>query len=314
MVQREWRDVLDSELSADVVGLIDAAVAADRVSPVSDHVRLRLRPDVEPAPELSRHLLVRDADGRLAGYAHLEPGSGDAPAVAELVVRPELRRRGFGAALVDGLVALAPGRDALRIWTHGAHPGAVRLAERYGFRQVRALWRMRMEFDEPLAAPSLPEGVRLRPFVVDQDESAVVEVNNRAFSWHPEQGGWTVADVRAREAEPWFDPAGFLLAVRTTGNGENGGDAAAGERLVGFHWTKVHADEEPIGEVYVLGVDPDAQGGGLGKALTLAGLHHLRAAGLPAVMLYVESDNAPAIAVYQRLGFRHWDTDAQYAR
>ncbi|MFB9429079.1 mycothiol synthase [Streptoalloteichus tenebrarius] len=303
---REWRDVLDSDRSAEVVGLIDAAVAEDRVSPVSDHVRLRLRPDAPAAPESSRHLLVRDDDGRLAGYAHLEPGAEGSPAVAELVVHPELRRRGFGAELVAGLVELAPGPDALRVWSHGGHPGAARLAERHGFRQVRALWRMRREFDEPLPEASLPEGVRLRPFVVGRDEAAVVEVNNRAFSWHPEQGGWDVADVRAREAESWFDPAGFLLAVRE--------DPDGGERLLGYHWTKVHAGEEPIGEVYVLGVDPDAQGGGLGKALTLAGLRHLRAAGLPAVMLYVESDNEPAIAVYRRLGFRHWDTDVQYAR
>nr|BFF02329.1 hypothetical protein GCM10020241_40040 [Streptoalloteichus tenebrarius] len=109
VVLREWRDVLDSDRSAEVVGLIDAAVAEDRVSPVSDHVRLRLRPDAPAAPESSRHLLVRDDDGRLAGYAHLEPGAEGSPAVAELVVHPELRRRGFGAELVAG-----PGRAGPR--------------------------------------------------------------------------------------------------------------------------------------------------------------------------------------------------------
>ena len=133
------------------------------------------------------------------------------------------------------------------------------------------------------------------------DEHAWLAVNARAFADHPEQGRWTMDDLRARMAEPWFDPAGFLLAV----------DAADG-RLLGFHWTKVHRHDPPFGEVYVVGVDPDAQGGGLGTALTLAGLHHLHRSGLSRVILYVESDNLPAMAVYTHLGFTTIETDVQY--
>ena len=79
------------------------------------------------------------------------------------------------------------------------------------------------------------------------DIAEVLRVNNAAFSWHPEQGGWNHSDVLDRAAEPWFDPEGLLLAV----------DELSGE-LLGFHWTKVHPDG--TGEVYVLGVDPAAQG------------------------------------------------------
>jgi mycothiol synthase len=128
-----------------------------------------------------------------------------------------------------------------------------------------------------------------------------VRVNARAFAHHPEQGRWTRADLERREREPWFSPEGFFLAER---------DAA----LVGFHWTKVHDDDEdgPIGEVYVVGVDPDAQGLGLGRALTLAGLRHLDGLRLPAVMLYVDESNTPATALYTTLGFEHRSTDAMY--
>jgi mycothiol synthase len=146
--------------------------------------------------------------------------------------------------------------------------------------------------------------VRLRAFRPGADEDAVTEVNHLAFAWHPEQSALTADDIRATEAEPWFDADGFLLAVN-----EN-------DRLLGFHWTKVHPDAgdgAPIGEVYVVGVRPDAQGGGLGRGLTMAGLHHLRdSRGMRRAMLYVESDNAPALAVYHRLGFTLWDTDVQY--
>nr|WP_225954419.1 mycothiol synthase [Kibdelosporangium phytohabitans] len=248
-------------------------------------------------PAGGEHLLaVRDG---VVGYAHVDT-AGDqlGNQVAELVVHPDHRRQGVGEQL---LTAVAERARPLRIWSHRDHPGAARLAGKLGFQRVRELHRMGMDFGaEEFAEPVLPDGVRLRAFVTGQDEQAVVAVNARAFSWHPEQGGLTVDDVRATEREDWFDPAGFFLAVD------------AQDEVVGFHWTKVHPDS--TGEVYVVGVDPAAQGGGLGKALTLAGLRHLRGLGLPRVILYVESDNTVAIAVYRKLGFGLLDAGVQYAR
>jgi mycothiol synthase len=149
----------------------------------------------------------------------------------------------------------------------------------------------------------LPDGVTLRAFVPGQDEEAWLAVNRAAFADHPEQGNLTRADLEARMAEDWFDPAGFLLAED------------AGGRLLGFHWTKVHAQHGPhpaIGEVYVVGVAPEAQGMGLGKALTVAGIRHLQEQGLHAVMLYTDAENAPAVSLYRRLGFTRWDMDVMY--
>jgi mycothiol synthase len=117
-----------------------------------------------------------------------------------------------------------------------------------------------------------------------------------------------VDEVLVREAEPWFDPKGFFLAFRD-------------DKLVGFHWTKVHGgairnghDHPPIGEVYIVGVDPSEQGRGLGPALTLLGLHHLQQQGLDSVLLYVDESNSPAIRVYERLGFTRWATDVCWSR
>jgi mycothiol synthase len=318
-----WFAASTAALAAEVEALTAAAALADGTPPLSEQVLRHLRPGVDGAG--IEHLLARDAadsteepppDGvgssemlgaTLVGYAQLDR-SDPADVVAELVVHPAHRCTGIGSGLVGALLARTP---SLRTWAHGGHPGAAALAARFGFTDDRELWRMRRSLREPLATPVLPAGVRLRSFVVGADEAELLRVNNAAFAWHPEQGGWTLADVRLREAEPWFDAAGVFLAV----------DEVDPAHVLGFHWTKVHpagaggADPDaPIGEVYVLAVDPAARGRRLGPALTLAGLAYLRGRSLGAVMLYVEADNAAAVRVYRDIGFSPWGVDVSYRR
>ncbi|MCW2607646.1 MAG: mycothiol biosynthesis acetyltransferase, partial [Frankiales bacterium] len=214
-----------------------------------------------------------------------------------------------GRALAEALLSITDG-GALRLWAHGEHPGAARLAAQSGLSRSRVLWQMRRPLSpaDPLPPVVLPEGVAVRTFVVGQDEDPWTALNARAFADHPDQGSWSGEEVRLREAEPWFDPTGFFLAERDG-------------RLVGFHWTKVHGgtdtqghSHDPVGEVYVVGVDPSEQGRGLGPALTLLGLRHLRDRGLPEVMLYVDEGNTNAIRVYERLGFARSATDVCFSR
>jgi mycothiol synthase len=198
------------------------------------------------------------------------------------------------------------------LWAHGDLPAAAALAASTGLSRARALWRMTRSLRVPLAEPRLAPGVSVRTFVPGQDEPDWLTLNGRAFADHPEQGRWTREDIGLRESEPWFDPAGFFLAER-------------GGRLVGFHWTKIHPagpapagprarGRAPVGEVYVLGVDPAEQGTGLGRALTLLGLHYLRDRGLGEVMLYVDESNVAAIKLYESMGFSRAATDVMYGR
>jgi mycothiol synthase len=295
------------EEAEEVRALAAAVAAADGVDAYAEPARRDIAAlGADGGRPSTRHLLVHDGPA-LVGHALLDGETPDDP-VAELAVHPGRRRAGVGAVLVDGVLAAAPGT---RFWAHGDHPGAARLAARTGWRRARELWRMRRPAPgheaTPLPALTVPDGVAIRPLRVGRDEDAVIAVNNRAFAWHPEQSGWTRADVAEIEAEDWFDADGVLLAWDT-----------ASEELLGFHWTKVHAVAagvpEPLGEVYVVGVDPAAQGRGLGKALTLAGLHHLADRGLRTTILYVEGDNAAAIATYRRLGFERDAVDVSYQR
>lgn len=262
--------------------LIKAVKVRDAAPPLSDHAMLQLdttRPGL-------RHLVAR-AGGRLAGYAQLD---GDTAEIADLSRVADV--------LLAALERLEPLVPRLLVWSHGQRSPVAAAATARGYIRHRALWRFVRPLTD-LPDKPMPDGVTTRAFVPGQDEDQWLAVNAAAFAGHPDQGRWTRADVEAREAEPWFDPDGFLLAER---------DGV----MLGFHWTKVH--HSGVGEVYVLGVGPEAQGLGLGPALLTAGLEHLAGKGVRDAMLYVDDSNPAALGLYHRYGFTTSDLDTQYAR
>ncbi|HZX04889.1 mycothiol synthase [Kribbella sp.] len=285
--------------AAAVTELARAAADSDGVHPLSERTLLHL--DGEHPGDV--HVLAYEGEPgtievsglqsarNLTGYAALSPDGS-----AELVVAPAYRRQGFGTALLRML--LDHGGSRTRVWAHGRRPGADELAQRLDLDVTRELYFLRRT-RAPLPAVVWPDGIAVRTFVPGQDNAAWLEVNAAAFADHPEQGSWTAADLSERLQQPWFDPNGFFLAVSETG------------AVAGFHWTKV---EDGVGEVYVVGVSPSFQGRGLGKSLTLQGLHHLQNdRGLDEIVLYVDGTNTPARALYTSLGFTTAALDVQYA-
>lgn len=291
MTSERWRSELSAAEQRAVRGLVAEATRADGVPPIGESVLRTL------AGGAGEHLLVGDP---VAGYLHLTPGRAGADAMAELVVHPDFRRRGLGTRLIRAAVERGAGR--VRFWAHATLPPARAAAAVLDLVVARELLQMARPL-KGISEGVVPQGVALRTYAGPEDDSELLRVNNAAFDWHPEQGGWTGADLAARRAEPWFDPAGLFLAT----------DDSTGA-LLGFHWTKVHDDR--VGEVYVVGVDPTAQGRGLGRMLTSVGLAHLagRLAGADdaEVILYVESDNIAAVNTYRGLGFEVSAVDTAY--
>jgi len=319
---RTVRDPLAAPVAQAVRSLAERAHEVDGVPPLSEQPLLWLSDAAAPAA----HLLAEGPDGALLGYAQLDLRASEG-ATAEIAVDPAARRQGVGRSLVESAQALAAERAGrLTAWAHGDLPAAQALAATVGMEPVQELWQMRMplapgpaagaeQAEEPRPDPAtqdggrlpagvtlaagvtLPAGVTVREFVPGQDEDAWVRLNARAFADHPTQGRLTRTDLLAREAEPWFDATGFWLAERDG-------------RLLGSMWTKVA--EPGVGEIYALGIDPDAQGLGLGGALTALAVQALRDRGLETAELYTSGDNHRAIRTYARAGFARSSLDVMY--
>jgi mycothiol synthase len=293
-----WRSALTTEEQRQVRELVTAATEFDGVAPVGEQVLREL------GQERTAHLLAADPEGddEIAGYLNLSsPGDADA-AMAELVVHPRARRGGIGAVLARAVLAKTAGHN--RFWAHGTLPPAQATASALGLVAVRALVQMRRSLRD-VPEPRIPDGVRIRTYAGTGDDAELLRVNNAAFAYHPEQGGWSTAQLDERRSEPWFDPAGLFLAFDQQ------------DRLLGLHWTKVHPDQAGLGEVYVVGVDPSEQGRGLGQVLTAVGVaslaERLAGAAEPTVLLYVEADNIAAVRTYERLGFTTYSVDTAFA-
>lgn len=277
----------------EVRALADRAHQEDGVAPLGEQTLLNLADPAAPVV----HLLAGTGEV-LEGYGQVEAG---ATMTAELVVTPRARNKGLGRALVAEVLAVAAENDAVpAVWAHGDLPAARAVASGSGLAVVRELWQMGADLPLEQEPAAVPDGVRLRPFVVGQDEHAWLAVNARAFAAHPEQGRMTLADLEAREREPWFDAADLVLAER---------DGV----LVASVWLKIEPGRG-TGELYVLGVDPDAQGQGLGRLLTARAVEHLTARGLDRIELYVSPQDEAALRTYTRAGLTRSRVDVQYGR
>ncbi|MFD7021284.1 mycothiol synthase [Promicromonospora sukumoe] len=319
---------LDADAQQAVRDLAAAAEAHDGVAPLSEQPLLNLGTDAE----WITHVVAHTTSGSTVGYVQIDR-SGET-ASAELVVHPEHRRNGRGRVLLRTAErdATLPSRSGepgqhgkeLRVWAHGDLEVAREFARASGLRPVRELlFLARPLAADGAAAPTTeaPAGYRLRTFRPGADDAAWLRVNARAFATHPEQGRMSLDDLRARQAEPWFDPEGFFLLVPDAASGTATDGAPDGTATdpdpVAFQWTKTEPgqpDGARDGEIYALGVDPDHQGEGFGRLMTTVGLAHLAQTGATRAVLYVEGDNTPALATYERAGFTRAAVHVQYAR
>jgi len=288
-----------------VIDLINRTTHHDGTPPIAEHILLHLRYGGDKADS---HLLV-EKDNQVIGYAHLDQTDLVAGPSVELVVDPNYRGAGVGKALLSEAIKICG--KTLRLWVHGEQEAAHSLAASFSFEKIRTVMQMSKSLTDIQPLPALDKEIIIRSFLPGIDSDAWLELNNKVFKDHPEQGGWHLSDLNHRLSEEWFDEKGFFIVEKN-------------KQVIASTWTKVHGEHSHdhdgeashahpvIGEIYITAVDPEYAGLGIGKALTITALNYLKYQELKDAMLYVDFDNKAALSLYDSLGFKLSSKDILY--
>jgi len=288
-----------------VLDLINRTTNHDGTPPIAEHILLHLRYGGDKADS---HLLV-EKDNQVIGYAHLDQTDLVAGPSVELVVDPSYRGAGVGKALLSEAIKICG--KSLRLWVHGEQEAAHSLAASFSFEKIRTVMQMSKSLTDIQPLPTIDNEIIIRSFLPGIDSDAWLELNNKVFKDHPEQGGWQLSDLNHRLSEEWFDEKGFFIVEKN-------------KQIIASTWTKVHGEHShdhgsgqshahsAIGEIYITAVDPEYAGLGIGKALTITALNNLKYQGLKDAMLYVDFDNKAALSLYDSLGFKLSSKDILY--
>ena len=288
-----------------VLELINRTTNHDGTPPIAEHILLHLRYGGDKADS---HLLV-EKDNQVIGYAHLDQTDLVADPSVELVVDPSYRRAGVGKALLSEAIKICG--KSLRLWVHGEAEVAHNLAASFNFEKIRTVLQMSKSLSDIQPLPIIDKEIIIRSFLPGIDSDDWLQLNNKVFKDHPEQGGWQISDLNHRLSEEWFDEKGFFIVEKN-------------KQVIASTWTKVHGAHShdhdgdashahpAIGEIYITAVDPEYAGLSIGKALTITALNYLKYQGLKDAMLYVDFDNKAALNLYDSLGFELSSKDVLY--
>jgi len=285
------------------LALIKAAYDFDGTPAIAEHVLLHLR---HGGDKSDSHLVIEE-NKEVIAYAHLDTTDLVAGPSVEVVVHPQHRGKGLGALILKKAIKICG--DRTRIWSHGDLPAAKAIAASL---KLERLWSNLLMSKSLGEIQPVTSKCPIRTFIPGLDNQAFLDLNNNVFANYPDQGGWSEDDLKVRLNEDWFETEGFFVA-------EDRGE------LIGFCWTKIHGahthshtggdddhGHEALGEIYVLAVNPDYKGQGIGRDLTITGLNYLKYQGLNNVMLYVGDENQPAFKLYKSLGFNEFGSDVMY--
>ena len=301
----QYLNHLSKSQQESVLALIKAAHDFDGTPPIAEHVLLHLR----HGGDKSDSHIVFEENNQVIAYAHLDATDLVAGPSVEAVVHPNYRGQGFGTQLINEAIRICG--DQTRIWSHGDLPQAQSIAATLN---LERLWANLQMSKNLLEIGEMNSKYFIRSFLPDIDGEQFLELNNKVFADHPDQGGWSKSDLEVRVNEEWFDAKGFFVCE-------------VKGKLIGFCWTKIHGahthshkgneedhGHEEIGEIYILAVDPAYIGKGIGKDLTITGLNYLKYQGLSSAMLYVGVENKAALNLYTSLGFSDFGSDVMYQK
>ncbi|MFE6872258.1 GNAT family N-acetyltransferase [Kitasatospora sp. NPDC057692] len=234
-------------------------------------------------------------DGRLVACGAARPYAGYWSLVG--AVDPDFRGRGLGGELLDRLMTAA--ETVVQVETEALTPAAEELFRSRGLRQEFAEDVFRLGPETPLPAVAWPAGVGIEEWPEDCWEEGAADAFHEAyrhsFADRPGFPGWTRAEWATWLIDDGFRPGASLLARDSDGV------------PVGF---VVCAE----GFLVQVGAVPAWRRRGLGRALAVAALERLRAAGDAEVFLDVNVNNPASAALFRSLGLTRVARRARFGR
>ena len=291
-----------------VLNLIQQVTLFDGAPPIAEHTLLHLR---HGGDKKDSHLVIyedNDLGKKVIGYAHLDQTDLVAGPSVELIVDPYYRNQDVAKELLTKAIEVCGVR--LRLWVHNQTDDTHLLTHYSNFEKIRSVLQMSKEQGEVITLPALDPTIIIRSYLPGIDDTAWLDLNNTVFKDHPEQGNWSLKDLKTRINEEWFDQTGFF-------------SAELNQKMIGSAWCKIHGDHThdhaggkhnhpAIGELYITAIDQRFRGQQIGKALTITVLNYLKYRGLASVMLYVDEENLAAVSLYKSLGFEQSGKDLMY--
>ncbi len=261
----------------------------------------------QPNHSFGSNLFIAERAGEIVGYADVGPELNIGRAVLRWLVHPKDHRRRVATKLVDRAISRTRELGILtihvNIWQNSLM--AERLLTRMGFTFIRRFLELRLD----LSKTPLPDIGQVSPrcrSLQTGEEERLTQLQNRSFS-----GAWgynanTVEEIIYRIGLPNCSPEDIIMAFDS-------------DKPIGYCWTRINfqknkAPSEGTGRIYMLGVDPDYRGRGLGRQLLLAGLSYLKSKGLRVVELTVDRENKVACALYKSVGFKLWTSSLWYEK
>jgi mycothiol synthase len=271
-------------------GLLTAIAGKDQSSAaeVTEQTqRLYRRPGL--TPERDCFLAWQGAD--LVGYLFLIAEEPINRGVIERGAHPRHRGQGIGDELLKTAIAHARVMhyDVIHANVTSDATAPQRLFSSAGFTQVKELWHLRRDSDQP-ASVDVPEGYQVRVMNADEGET-LTQLQNATFTgtWGfcpntPEQVAYGLNDL-------------FPSLLNTSLFLDHEG------KTVGYCWIRQSSSGDPS-YIEMVGVHPDFRGKGLAKVVTGAGIDYLVGKGLAPIGISVLGDNTPAVRTYEGLGFQ----------
>ncbi len=240
-------------------------------------------------------LFVAEVSGNIVGYLDITPELGIGRVILDCWVHPQHRRKGLGTQLFGYAT-----HRAKELGTKVAHVNIIEgntvaksVLPRLGFKFVRRFVHLRLDMarlgwrdanQAPLQYRHLQRG----------EEDKLAQIQNRSFADTWGYNPNTVEEIVHRTNLSHSSPGDVLLAYD-------------GDRVIGYCWTRITSEAasgKREGQIFMLGVNPDYQGRGVGKTVLLAGLSYLENKGFETAGLTVDSKNKIARALYRSVGFK----------